>query len=75
MVLNVTVTTPSEGSYLTAFPSGEAQPLASNLNFAPGQTVPNLVVARVGAGGKVSLFNAAGTVHVIADVAGWYDGG
>ena len=27
----------------------------------------------MGAGGKVSLYNAAGTVDLIADVAGWYD--
>jgi hypothetical protein len=33
------------------------------------------VVVKLGAGGKVSLYNGAGTVHVIADVAGWYDAG
>jgi hypothetical protein len=33
--------------------------------------VPNLVVAKVGTGGKVSIFNSAGTSHVVADVAGW----
>jgi hypothetical protein len=38
-----------------------------------GGTVPNLVVARLGAGGKVSLYNgSAASVHLIADVAGWY---
>ena len=71
--MNVTVTQPTDPSYLTAFPTGEVLPLAANLNFVGGQTVPNLVVAKVGAGGKVSLYNAAGSVHVIADVAGWYD--
>jgi hypothetical protein len=39
----------------------------------PGQTVPNLVVAKLGANGNVSLYNVAGTTHVIADVAGWFD--
>ena len=75
VVMNVTVTQPTAASYLTAFPTGEVLPLAANLNFVAGQTVPNLVVAKVGAGGKVSLYNAAGGVHVIADVAGWYDAG
>ncbi len=75
VVLNVTVTQPSTTSFLTAFPTGESRPGASNLNFTANQTVPNLVVAKVGAGGKVSLYNALGTVHVIADVAGWYDTG
>ena len=75
VVLNVTAVEPSTTGYLTAFPAGEPRPLASNLNFAPGQTVPNLVVVKLGAGGKVSLYNPVGTVHVIADVAGWYDAG
>jgi hypothetical protein len=46
--------------------------LASNLNYAAGQTVPNMVVVKVGEGGKVDLFNAAGSADVIVDVAGWY---
>ena len=34
--------------------------------------MPNLVVVKLGAGGKVSMFNSAGNTHVIYDVAGWY---
>ena len=72
VVLNVTVTNPTAGSYLTAYPSGGSVPTASNLNFAPGESVPNLVVAKVGNNGKVSVYNAAGTTDVIFDVTGWY---
>ncbi len=72
VVLNVTVTEPTAVGHLTVFPSGTAMPLASNLNFVAGQTVPNLVVAKVGAGGKVSLFNSRSSTHVVFDVAGWY---
>ncbi|MDP1805502.1 MAG: fibronectin type III domain-containing protein, partial [Acidimicrobiales bacterium] len=72
VVLNVTVTETTALSFLTAWPAGEARPLASNLNFVAGQTVPNLVLVKVGTGGKVSLFNYAGSTHVIADVSGWY---
>jgi uncharacterized protein YkwD len=75
VVLNVAVTAPTAPSYLTVFPSGESRPLAANLNYVAGQTVPNMVTAKLGAGGRVALFNAAGTTHVIADVAGWYDDG
>lgn len=72
VVLNVTVTDPRP--YLTLWPTGQARPLASNLNHNPGQTVPNLVVVKVGDGGKVSLFNNLGSANVVVDVAGWYDG-
>lgn len=75
VVLNVTVTGGSLASHLTVFPTGEAVPNASNLNFAAGQTIPNLVVAKVGDGGQVSIFNNAGAVHVIIDVAGWFPAG
>jgi hypothetical protein len=71
VVLNVTVTGGSAASHVTVFPSGEGAPNASNLNFAAGQTVPNLVIAKVGAGGKVSIRNNSGSTHLIADVAGW----
>jgi hypothetical protein len=72
VILNVIAVSPAGGGYLTVWPAGEPRPLASNLNFGPGQTVPNLVVAKVGAGGKVSIFNGGGTAHLVADVAGWY---
>jgi outer membrane protein assembly factor BamB len=72
VVLNVTVTEPSAGSFLTAWPGGEVRPVASNLNFVAGQTVPNLVVVKVGATGQVDLFNNRGTTHVVVDVAGWF---
>lgn len=72
VVLNVTVTEPTANGYVTVFPSGSARPLASNLNFTPGLTVPNLVIAKVGPDGAVNLFNSAGSTHLIADVAGWF---
>jgi hypothetical protein len=74
VVMNVTVTEPTEQSYLTVHPDGVPTPLASNLNFLPGQTVPNLVIGRLSTGGAVRFFNKAGAVHVIADVAGYFTG-
>ena len=73
VVMNVTVTGPSAGGFMTVYPSGTSQPTASNLNFTPGQSIPNLVTVKVGTGGKIKLTNnSAGTIHLIADVAGYY---
>jgi PKD domain len=76
VVLNVTVTAPTQLGYLTVYGAGTTRPLASNLNFVKGQTVPNLVVAPVGVGGKVTLYNgSAGSIQLIADVSGYYVSG
>jgi hypothetical protein len=71
-VLNITVTNTTSGSYLTVWPDGSTQPLASDLNWTAGLTVPNLVVVRLSAGGKIAIYNAFGCTDVIADVVGWY---
>ena len=71
VVLNLTVTDPTLPGFITTWPTGEPQPLASSLNFLRGQTVPNLVIAKLG-GGKINLANHAGAAHVVADVVGYF---
>ncbi|MDQ6906893.1 MAG: hypothetical protein M3176_08695 [Chloroflexota bacterium] len=75
VVLNVAAVNPSAQTFATVWPTGEAQPLAANLNVPPGDVRANLVVVKVGAGGKVSVFNNSGNVDFVADVAGWYGPG
>ncbi len=72
VVLNITATQPTESSFLTIYPTGETRPGASNLNIVAGQTVPNMVIAKLGAKGQINVFNAAGSVQVLADVMGWF---
>jgi len=72
VVVNVTVTNTTAGGYLTVFPAGVTRPLASNLNWISGQTVPNLVVVALGTGGQVTAYNSVGSTDVVFDVAGYY---
>jgi hypothetical protein len=72
VVLNVTATGATASSYVTVWPDGAARPLASNLNFVAGQTVPNRVMVPVGTGGKVDLYNFAGNVDLVVDVGGYF---
>ena len=75
VVLNVTVTNPASGGFITVYPDGGVRPTASNLNLVRGQTIPNLVVVPVGAGGKVALYNGTGgALDLIADVVGLLPG-
>ena len=86
VLLNLTAVEPPTSGYITVGPrpagTGDvfndqftygSWPNASNLNTQPGQTVPNLVLARVGAGGKIRLYNFNYPTHMVADVAGWFD--
>ncbi len=76
VALNVTVTQPGTAGYITAFADGVARPGTSNVNFVRGQTLANMVIAPVGADGKVALYNGSGgTVQLVADVTGYFLGG
>ena len=70
VVLNVTAVDATEPTFVTVWPTGRTQPLASNLNPAPGVTSPNLVVVGLGDDQRVSLYNAYGSVHLVGDLAG-----
>ena len=56
------------GGFVTVFPCGTRSD-ASNLNFVPGQTIPNSVIAPVSSDGKV-CFYVYGKAHLLADVSG-----
>lgn len=76
VALNVTVTQPQQPGFLTVYPAGDPLPNASNLNFVPRQDVPNHVIVKVGTDGNVKVHNSSGgTVHMVADLAGYFAGG
>ena len=73
VVVNLTVTNPRAGGYLLAWPSGTSEPVVSNVNFNPGQTVPNSAVVPIGADGSIQLGNrSGGSADVIVDVTGYF---
>jgi hypothetical protein len=76
VALNVTVVGSTASNYLTVYPSGAAQPTASNLNFVAGQTIANMVIVKLGTGGvnagKITLYNNAGFTPVLVDVVGYF---
>jgi len=89
VLLNVTAVAPPSWGFVSVSPRPAAIrdvfddqatygafPATSNLNLTGGETVPNLVLARVGAGGTIRFTYAGfGDMNILADVAGWYDTG
>jgi len=74
VVLDLVATNSTASSFLTAYPDGSALPDASNVNFAPSQTVADLAVVPV-TDGKVDITNRVGSVDVVADLYGYYTSG
>jgi hypothetical protein len=72
VVINVTAVTPDVAGYVTAYPNGVTRPVAANLNFVPGDIVPNLVIVGIGAQGKVNFYNQNGTLDLVGDIVGYY---
>ncbi len=79
VVANVTVAgSTSAGGFLSVLPGGTSvsasnPPSISDVNWSSiEENVANLVVAKLGAGGTIEIFNSSGDTKVIVDVMGWY---
>ncbi|WP_316519935.1 PKD domain-containing protein [Kitasatospora brasiliensis] len=73
VALNLTATGPQDAGHLIAYPSGQAAPTTSNLNFTAGQTVANAVIVPVGADGKITIRNGSWKpTDVVLDVVGYF---
>ncbi|HET8987323.1 MAG TPA: fibronectin type III domain-containing protein, partial [Humibacillus sp.] len=76
VAITVTAVSPTAAGFVTAHAHGTPTPTASSLNFASAQTTPNLVVAQLSPDGLVDLtVGGSGTVHLLADVAGYVSPG
>lgn len=69
VVANVTVTGGAAPGFATVYPCGTL-PTASSLNYGPGITRPNEVVARLSSRGTLCVYTLA-DVDVIVDVVGY----
>jgi hypothetical protein len=69
VALNVTATTVGEPGFLAVYPCDAERPLASNVNYEPGLTTPNLVFSRLDPDGWVCVYTLR-SVDLVIDVAG-----
>lgn len=71
VVLTLTGTASTAETFLTVW-AGGVWPGTSDVNLPKGATVANLAVVPMAADGSVSIYNAGGSTHVVADVLGYY---
>ena len=69
---NVTLVTPSQPSYLTAWPAGAPWPATSIANTAAGRIVATGTIIGLDAQGRFAARNAQGTADVLVDAAGTF---
>jgi hypothetical protein len=67
----VTAAGANQPGYVTVFPCGGPPPLASNLNYRPGEVVPGQATVGLGPGADV-CFTSLADVDLIVDVTGTY---
>ena len=73
IVSNLTITQPKSAGFLSAYPDGVVT-TSSNVNFAPGQDIPNLAI--VPNNGQVDFYNwGTGSTHLIVDISGYFSAG
>jgi hypothetical protein len=68
----LTATQPTQSGWLAAYPDSAAVPATSSLNFTRGQTVASQVIVSLNGGIADFCNGSAGTVHVVADLDGYY---
>ncbi len=72
-VVTLTTVGSTQGGYLTTYAAGSTRPApTSNINFPTGAILSNQAIVPIGAGGKITLYNFAGTSNVLVDLAGYY---
>jgi hypothetical protein len=69
--LNVTVVPRGSLNYLTAWPTGQTQPVVSTLNSYDGRVKANAAIIPAGSNGAVSVY-VTNTTDVILDIDGYF---
>ncbi|MBC6446833.1 hypothetical protein [Actinokineospora xionganensis] len=72
VTINLTGVGATQGTFVTAWPTGTDRPTASSLNLSSAAATPNQAIVALGADRKISLFNNAGSTHLIVDLVGYY---
>jgi len=76
VVANLTGVSGTAATYFTLYPSDASRPGTSDLNPSANDVIANLAIVQIattgGLAGDLSLYNAAGSINAIVDVAGWF---
>jgi preprotein translocase subunit Sec61beta len=69
--INVAAILPAVDGFMTVFPTGFAQPTASDLNYLGGEVIANALIVPAGTSGSINVFVNT-TTDMILDINGYY---
>jgi hypothetical protein len=69
--VNVTVAPSGSLGFVTVWPAGQPQPVASTLNSLDGRVKSNAAIVRAGTGGAISVF-ASNATDLVLDINGYF---
>ena len=76
VLLNLAATEPTTSTHISVVPEQpNGPPSTASLNVVGGQTKSNLVIVPVGADGGIHFYNNSGSVHLVADIVGYFRSG
>jgi hypothetical protein len=74
LVLNITVTQPADSGNVIEYPGTASQPDVSIINFAPGETIPNLALVSTAANNSFNIYNnSPGSIQIVVDTSGYFE--
>jgi hypothetical protein len=74
-VVNLTAVTPSNASYLIAYPAGATRPHVTSLNVLKNHNQANRLIVPIGTAGAIDIYNASASVDIVVDVVGYFTSG
>lgn len=74
VVMRVSLLKPTEPTFAVLWPDGQPRPGTTMISAGAGEQISTTVVVKLGPLGKVSVYNGAGKVHVVAEVQGYFTG-
>lgn len=72
VAVNVTVVAPSGPGHIIVWPDNTPRPVSSAVNYVSGTTIANYLITPVGSNGYINLYNSNASLHLLADITGYF---
>jgi hypothetical protein len=72
VLVRVAALKPTANTWLEVWPDGIARPVMTTLAAGKGEQISGLAVVKVGADGKISVFNNGGNTDIVVEAQGYF---